>query len=356
MTQRIDAFEEAKKLDLVEFVKSTTDRKLTKSTQGYHSPVCPHANCGEGGPGSSKVSISTGRQVWKCFACAKGGSIVDYAAALWRMEPLDAAKALLGEDHPLVVVGRRSEDDDAERNARYAAVGEVCQKLLVAGLKYEKSCVSYLTGRGLSQSWVRAAVQRDLLRFLPNGPRAAAQFLRKEVGKDLLVQSGLLKPDKLTPGIAFRPIISFLPGAISAEFRLARDPKDDAEKKAMHYGPKSKPWFWQGRSGKARRVAVVEGWVDMGSLVCLGCESSIIGLPGVATWVNHYESWFRRLHVDYGASFILALDPDKAGQTQTGELAKRLTADGIPFKVKAPVGGDINDVLRAQIAKAKQAA
>lgn len=356
MTNRVDAFEEAKKLDLVEFVKSTTDRKVTKSTKGYHSPVCPHAACGEGGPGSSKVSISSVKQVWRCFACGEAGSIVDYAAALWRMEPLEAAKTLIGEDHPLVVAGQRQEDEDAEQQARYAAVGEVCQKLLVAGLKYEKSCMAYLTGRGLSQAWVREAVKRDMLRFLPSGPRSATQFLRKEIGNDLLVRAGLLKPDKLTPGIAFRPIVSVLPGAISAEFRLARAPKDDLEKKAMHYGPKSKPWYWQGRNGKARRFAVVEGWIDLGSLVCLGCESSIIALPGVSTWVNHYEQWFRRLHTEYGASFILALDPDKAGRTQTSAIAERLTTDGIPFKVKAPEGGDINDLLRSKIAKAKEAA
>ncbi|MBU2769140.1 hypothetical protein HAP94_24010 [Acidithiobacillus ferrivorans] len=266
-----DYFEEAKQLSLNAFMQTALNAKPTARGQGgrhIHYSFCP--SCGASTPQSTKLEVTDDR-LYHCFACADAGSIIDAAAITWGCEPLEAAKRLVGvivspnqRAKPLPVVAPEIPDEHAE--LRRAAQRQVFPKIGVSTLifahrqKPEPEVLKYLTeDRGLSLPVIREAWCRQLIGFLPSDPHQCTELLSREIGQDLLVESGIWNPARRMPGIVGRPLVFFLPGLNSAEFRLAR-PEREGERKGLRYGPGNIPWFWRGTSGK---TAVVEGMFDV---------------------------------------------------------------------------------------------
>jgi len=344
-----DVFERARaEVDLVSFIEDVVGRTGKKQGRGMAYNYCPLPGCGEGTASSNRFSVRGPK--WHCFACGNRGDVSDYAAHHWGKSPFDAAKELLGEgDGERIVVAKpdpsRQLTAQAEQQAIHDAVGRVCQAIRERGLRNERACVRYLTDvRKLPLVVVNEAVDRDILRFLPSDTNLAASWLKEHVGEQLLREAELWKPGKKVPGIVFRPLVALMPRDTSAEFRIIREPKGD-EKKALHYGPKKYPWWWQGT--RPTTVVTVEGWIDMLSLVAMGSPACILALPGTGTWVQKFDQWFLPLHEKLNAKVISLFDPDVAGIKCGAELAKRLLAAGIPNEIeRPPIDGDLNDTLK----------
>ncbi len=316
--------------------------KFSRVGGGLRSDACPC--CGEGKKGSNKVGLLAGGQKWRCFSCGKGGDVIDAAAFLWGIPHRDAIRRLAKEqwvsDTMPMIRNSKAKTEDEAKKAQQHALNEALKRLqkAVAGLVPDDEAIAYLTKeRCLPGRFVAQAQAQGMLGFLPNNPLRARMFLEDRVGKDLMIQAGLWNPEKKMPAIAYRPLVFFMPGMDSAEFRLARK-AGEGERKAIRYGSASRPWYWPGEDGS--KLAAVEGAIDLLSMAALGFKGDIIGLPGATVW---RPEWFT------GASKVYTcLDPDKAGKTATSRILAACARLGIEAIDRSPMEGDVNDILRAR--------
>lgn len=306
----------------------------------FRSDTCPC--CGEGATGSNRVGIEGNGLRWRCFACGKGGDVLDAASFMWGVSIKDAAQKLAAErwvpmSQPITRTVKVVTKDTQPM------VSEVLKRMK-EGLKPDipdPEVLQYLSrDRAIPMPIIRKAFQLGMLRFLPSNPLKARTRLEDVVGRELLEEAGMWNPEKKMPAAAYRPIIFFLPGESSAEFRLGRA-ATEGERKAIRYGSSERPWYWEGDGSKP--LAIVEGAIDMLSMVALGYKGDVMGLPGASVWK---EEWFMG-----ASSMIVCLDPDKAGIKATSAILEVASRYGISAIDKAPPEGrDVNDELRFRIA------
>ncbi len=340
-------FEKAKSKDLLAFVQAS-GFEIKRETQGFSAKHCPH--CSEGSsPMPTSFFEQNGIWRWNCFKCQRGGTIVDFASAIWGTTEMEAAMRLANDDKEFVPVARPAAIkpvSSAAQQASQEAIKEALYELLKGGYTKVTEAFDYLKGRGISEGTIEQACRRGILRFLPASPHEANKLLLDRVGVNKMVAAGLIKPEKRWPAIAFRSLIFFFPGTNAAEFRLARAPKE-GESKAIRYGKVTWPWFWKhGKSVKT--VYIVEGAIDMLSLVEIGLKEgdAILAMPGTSSWSPH---WFEALYERHpDASFILGLDSDKSGKEAAKGISEVLKGLKAPIMQMEPQGGkDWNEHLLA---------
>ena len=287
-----------------------------------------------------------------CFQCGFTGSVIDLYAAMTGKTTMQAAQALADDlglnktdcirkpqlpkvDLPKIEVEKR-------QASLQIALKKLQEALLVRlSAKPNPTARRYLTEqRSIDESVVSMAEQRKLVAYLPANPNEAQALLDTAVGRDLLVEAGLMRRDANMSAIAFRPLVFFMPGCVGAEFRLVRKAKD--EPKSIRYGELKFPYWW---SGTAETVTVVEGVIDLLSIVSLGQKGTVIALPGCQSW---RQDWPARIQQKYGTnSFVLALDADDAGEMAATKIAAGLHRDAFQCTRLRPGVGckDWNDVL-----------
>lgn len=360
---RIDYFEEAKASHaLDEFFENQLGARLRKTGKSIRTNVCPEPTCGESSnKDSQKVKIT--EQHFRCYRCGTHGSVVDAAALIWGKEPKEAAKELAGGRYRVLdeetLRRRNAEREERKRVAaieeakRAQAMQDVLRRILALSQQFAKESgpLQYLTGlgegeRAISEKVLVEAQRRRLLGFLPADPQECLWYLEHAVGKDLLVATGFWNPEKKMPGIAFKPIVFFYPGAYLAEFRMIGSPTD-GHPKSLGYGTPYYPWFWQGRNSSS--ALLNEGVIDSLSAVDMGYDGHILGLPGVRNWRLEWMLKFARAHGI--RQFDIAFDDDvdqesNWGQNVAKDMIEELGLHGLVARNACPIGGDLNDVLR----------
>lgn len=332
-------FEKAKTRSLTD-IALKNGFALRKQGNGYAAKHCPH--CDPGQNDAMSIFPKGGIWRWNCFRCNRGGTVVDFAAAIWGIPERDAAIRLANDEEieQAVVIPQESKRVCSE------SLATAIDLLLVNGHTSVRECFDYLGSRGISERTTTQAVRRGLLRFLPADPFKANKMLIERLGSGLLSKSGFLKPEARWPGIAFRPMVSFFPGGGAAEFRLARDPKE-GEPKAIRYGHVKWPWWWK-EGNKVHTIHIVEGVIDLLSLVELGLKEgeAVVGLPGTTSWRQEWFPAARKAHPD--ARFVVALDSDQAGQDAVEGIVKTLESIGASVTERVPSqGNDWNEFLLA---------
>ncbi|WP_343498443.1 toprim domain-containing protein [Achromobacter denitrificans] len=292
---------------------------------------CPA--CGLGPPESVRTSVKTtgGKTRWHCFRCEEGGDVIDAAAFYWQLEVPEAARRLAGG---LPSMGstirkwniRATEAKSKETPRDEAALREVFAHIRGSKLPPDGRVMEYLAGRGITADVAKEAIKRGVLATLPGNPARAKEWLFDVVGHELLVKSGMLRPDSKVPAICYRPLACFTHNARSAEFRLIRKPQSAEEVKLLFYGPMF-PYFWANEG--SNDYTIVEGPIDLLSSIVLGTKKNVIGVPGAGRW---RPEWFKNLS---GKSVLLAVDGDEAGQRAVHK------ANGL-LKVMTDVGANVS--------------
>lgn len=335
---------------LVDFLTYTQgDPKIVGSSLRWSS--CP--SCGSSKDGGHKVTLSgNAGQYWRCFRCGGHGDVVAAAAKHYGCDDYEAAKKLLNKSEtslPRVEIVAPAVNIAAKNQAMIEALE--CLHYRLTG-HWDNRVAGYLVhNRGIPMDLLRSAwKEKHILRMLPFDPAASIKLLIDSCGEDLLRASGLWREGAKAPGIAFRPLIFFLPQRDSAEFRVARQPKP-GEPKAIRYGRAEMPWQWQ---GKEDHFAFVEGAIDMLSMAAMGYKGTTIGLPGCNNWKDEWLTGYS------GKLVHVALDNDSGskdnpGQKWAAKLAEKLKQAGAKVIVRnLPPETDINDLLREKL-KAKAA-
>ena len=340
-------FDKARDVYLPGFIRSQ-GIVLRPQGRSYGSPTCPV--CGTSDDhASNRVSVfKAGNGVWRwqCFVCGNpAASVIDYAAAHWGLPPREAAFRLANEDLPAGVTPVAAKADPVASSSSVRdeeAVSQVIKIVRDKGHTSVKAVMEYLVDeRGIPERLIVEATRRGLLRMFPAEPLLSLRFLQEAVGEALLKKSGFWKEGKKWPAIAFRPIV-FLLGEGGAEFRLAREPKQD-EVKSIRYGKLSFPFWWKGKDEK--RVLLVEGAIDTLSAAAMGWDCHIMGIPGCQAW---RAEWFDMIAKKYGrdVEFIRGLDGDEGGQKSDQKIAEFLDQRGLKHSHQdIPTGADWNKLL-----------
>jgi len=347
---RVD-FDAVKELSLSEFLSRELNIDGRKVGASLRFAACP--NCGMSSGNSHKLTISKDDRNWHCFSCGEHGSILDAAMKLWGCPIWVAAERLIGVKSDFKHVARPKID----RSAELAAAAERTTKMRKAFMAIQQACAEfaneveplrYLTDyRKIPLSIVREGQRRGMVGFLPADSNRAKEVLLSAVGEDLLRETELWKPDKKLPGIAYRPLVFFLPNLSSAEFRLIGEIREGWTK-SIRYGTLEYPYWWQGTDAQCM---IVEGAIDVMSAVALGFNGHVLGLTGCNTF---NDAWFPAAAKRHGIKrYVVALDNDVGKKLNPGQMwAKNLheviTTQGIPCLIKTPESGDINDILKAR--------
>lgn len=330
-------FEKAKQRSLTEVVlKAGFD--LRKQGMRYAAKHCPHCDPGLGD--AMSIFQKGGVWRWNCFRCNRGGTVIDFAAAVWGISEREAAIRLANDDEIGQAVVIKENKPAVTPEITKSTLGLIARH----GHTSVRECLDYLQSRGISEKTATDAVRRGLLRFLPANPFQANKFLNEKLGIEKLRESGLLKPEARWPGIAFRPMVFFFPGFSAAEFRLAREPKD-GEPKAVRYGNAKWPWWW--KAGETvSTIHIVEGAIDLLSRVEMGLKEgeALIAIPGTSSWRPEWISAVYNAHPK--AKFVLGLDADEPGQQASEGMHEALAGLGASVTEIVPsVGKDWNEYL-----------
>ncbi len=357
--------------DLLEEIRAQADLMsivgeyvpLRRSGRTYRGPCPLH-----GGEGPN-FSVDPERGIFKCFVCGEGGDVFSFPMKLLGLDFIEAVK-FVAERCGIVVpdADRDQEKEDPYRDIREAVAfaADWYQKQLADEKGGERARRYLLTDRGLSEE----AVQRFGFGYAPDswrGLREAAAV--HEMSDDLLLRAGLIKaserakePYDLFRGRLIIPIYNLRGNVIGFGGRLLAD-SDDAPK---YINSPDTPIFHKGRivyglnwSRHAIRrqevVYVVEGFMDLVSLVAAGIENVIAPL---GTALTEHQA---RLLSRYAKRALLLYDSDKAGLVATFKAADEFLRAGLhPSVATLPRGEDPDSIVRkggpAELAKYTDAA
>lgn len=323
--------------------------------QGRTLGSCRCPRCGEGDSArGNRLCLFTGkdkRERWFCHACQAKGDLADLMALIEGI-PLKQALARLrspasAQPHAVrrVVGAEVAVSAPAVKVEDGVSIERI--KPVIADLKdklpmWEPTVAKLLTNRGISKETIVRAAHAGMIRMLSSNPGVArAELLNAAGGGRRLSEAGLWAgTNSAWPANAFRPLMFLAPGNTSLETRSIKPPSQKSPK-TIRLGRMTKPYVWLGDHS---RVVVVEGMIDMLSLVEMGEKRTIMALPGASSW---RPEWFAAAHDLHGSRFVLALDADDAGEKAARAMAQMLDAKGIEHTRLLPQEGckDWNDVL-----------
>ena len=350
----MDIFEEAKqKVDLLQFLRGYGFH-LKVYPSGARGNRCP--SCGPSrDPHSTRLYVGRGEDghwFWFCHVCGETGDVIKAAQLLEGLSaPKEAAEWLLGETK--LPVSRPACRGQSGRQARLTVASkEELSKVnkkrlqviegLVASIACErgsrKKIWDYLIEtRRIPEQVLREVIRRKLVYLLPDDPFTLNQAMLRRFDTFLLKEAELLtKKGSIKPLILSRPIVSpFFSHRklIGAEFRGL----GDTQPKTITL-VKSGLWWWRGEENS---VCVVEGIIDLMSLLAMGWHGSILAMPGTGMARKVIEILKEPLK---GMDVTIALDGDGAGY----EALEKIYF-GIPQLARVldiPDGKDLNDLLK----------
>jgi hypothetical protein len=229
---------------------------------------------------------------------------------------------------------------DVKRKALHKVLTFLKGERLPAGV------VDYLSKtRYLSKAVIMDAYNRGILRGLSTNPENADMTLRLGVGDQTLVDAGMLKPDGKRCAAAYRPVI-FIPPGNALEVKSIGGGKP----KAIQYGQASRPLIWM-PDGAVKRVIVVEGGIDLMSIVDLGFSRNAL-LLGILGSSSFKDEWVQAIKDRFGpVPWELSQDNDDAGNNSANSIAAVCTDHHIESERIKPFYGlnDWNNVLEASV-------
>ncbi|MBN6740864.1 toprim domain-containing protein [Acidithiobacillus sp. MC6.1] len=351
-------FERAKQsMALSDFLVGFLGENPKKAGGHYRFDSCPH--CGEGHSERLVVFLPENTSYF-CHKCGAKGSIIDVAMIAQNLSsPLQAAKFLLGETDMASQQQTRRTPRAPAKAAADVPDGKGIKPVILGLLKMSGNSrrdvpapvADYLQSRGLSTGTIQEAWKRKFFLALDGESRQIAGGVMKVIGKQTLADHDFINEKGMVKIIPYRPLVFPLSHTESAEFRLIRAPRD-GELKAITKGSKNHDmWFWKGEQGNTEAM-IVEGAIDLLSVVEMRFKGTIFGLPGV-TGFGDGSRIVAGLKAIQCSKVWMVLDNDDAGAKATAKLCGILKASGFDVTPLKHEDGcnDLNDILVKRQAK-----
>ena len=325
-----------------------------KKSGSSHLGLCPFHE-----EKTPSFSINPDKNLYHCFGCGAGGNTIGFLMRKSGMAYMDTLREL-AEQAGLDLPQQGGFDPDADNRQQ-----EAYEVLRLAADFYRKQLYSdagkaardYLKQRGVNKE----TAELFELGYAPPGWDTLARELR--VSEKLLQQAGLVKPrdggrgcyDVFRDRLMF-PIRSHVRGRVVAFG--ARALRDEDKPKYMN-SPESEVFLkrreWYGlhrlkASNRAKQVFVVEGYMDVVSMVGHGLPEAVASL-GTAVSVEQLQTMLR-----FFPSVVFCFDGDDAGRKAAyramENLLPMLHADIDVRFMFLPEGHDPDSMVRASGADA----
>lgn len=302
---------------------------------------------------NASFNINPDKQMFYCFSCQKGGSVINFIMELNHLNYVEAVNFLadrVGMPMPQMVDNRAYEAKKKERNRLYkvnkAAAAYFHKNLLSAKGKVARD---YLQNRGISGS----VVTRFGLGYASNSFDELLQYLKgKGYTSSDMVKAGLAKMKDGKIYDVFRnrvmfPIINVFDKVIGFGGRVMdRDgiPKYLNTTNTPIYDKRHNLYGFNNikKMRGLKSLIVVEGYMDVIALNAFGI------LPVVASLGTALTTEQARLIKRYVNQVYIAYDGDSAGQKATLRGLDILEGQGLEVKViRFREGKDPDEFIRA---------
>ena len=298
-------------------------------------------------------SVDTEAQMYYCFGCHKGGTVINFVMDMERMPFMDAVRLLAERAHMEVPVSGRGERRDGvsrdERDRMYDANRQAARYFHTLLWTDEGAeALNYLYGRGLNDKDIR----RFGLGASPRGWDGLYRHLTEQgFEPELLEKVGLIvrrdgRAFDMFRGRAIFPIIDARGRVLGFGGRAMGDaqPKylNTAETPIFN---KRNGLYALNMAAKERSVGhlvLVEGYMDTVSLRKHGVQGVVATLGTALTQEQ------AKLMKRYAPEIWISYDGDPPGQKAALRALDILDAEGLPAKViDYPAGMDPDDFVKA---------
>jgi len=318
------------RVDIVDVVSRYV--QLKKGGANYLG-LCPFHN-----EKTPSFSVSPAKQFYHCFGCGVHGNAIGFLMAYSALGYIDAVKELASSVGMQVPESRPPTPQEAARKERETDLYAVMEKAMDfyrTELKKSPRAIEYLKGRGLTGE----IAARFRMGYAPEGWQGLKTAFPEYADK-ALVEAGLViegdegkRYDRFRDRVMF-PILSARGAVIGFGGRVM----GDGEPKYLN-SPET-PLFQKGQElyglvqardaiNLARRVLVVEGYMDVVALAQFGVSYAVATL-GTATTANHVVK-LKKLSEE----IVFCFDGDAAGRKAAWralEVSIPLVEDRKPIK------------------------
>ena len=310
--------------------------------------------CPVHGEKTASFSVSPDKQLYYCFGCHIGGSVIQFIMDVEHMPFYEAVEHLANR----VGLAMPKEVNDAammQERAKRERLAEACQlaaRFYMENLLGEGGLAgrAYLKKRGISSD----AVKRFGIGYAPSEWDALKQHLGAQgFAPEELVEAGLLvkNADKGTMYDAYRgrvifPIIAANGRVIGFGARVLNNeekPKYINTGDTLLYNKRNNLYGLNlQKSGKLNDLVMVEGYTDVIGLYEAGVTNAVASLGTALTQQQ------ARLLKRYVSNVYIAYDGDAAGQNATIRGLDILMQEGLNVRVIVfPNGQDPDEFVRA---------
>jgi len=315
------------KNDIVEYISRSVHLKRAGST---YKGLCPFHK-----EKTPSFSVSPDKQLFYCFGCGKGGTVINFAMQQENLDFVEAVK-LLAEK-----CGMELPDDDRRTNENNLKKRQNIYKInsISGRFFYDKlfepcggAAREYIAGRQMAQ----ATVNRFGLGYAPDGNALLKHLREQGFTDDEIVESGVVGKsengdiyDRFRNRLMF-PIIDIRKNIIGFGGRVLDDSKpkylNSPETAAFN---KSYNLFGLNLAKNSNEdfLILVEGYMDVIQLHQHGVDCAIATLGTALTPEQ------ARIIKRHKSEVIIAYDSDEAGQKATQRAIELLNEEGLRVRV-----------------------
>ncbi len=339
-----DADEVKSRLNIVDIIG---EKVILKKSGRNFKGLCPFHN-----EKTPSFMVSPDRQVFHCFGCGKGGSVIDFIMEYEHVEFPEALEELASRAGVTLSTVKSESPERKLKEELYemnALASDFYQYLLVKHPLGEKALL-YLKNRGITDK----SIKTFGIGYSPNSWEALYQFLKKKkYSDDLIEKAGLALHGNRGLYDRFRGRLMFTlhdhrGNVVGFSGRVLNPTIKDAKYINTSETPvysKSNVLFGLDVTheaiAKANEAILMEGEIDAISSFQAGV-SNVVAIKGSALTEGHVHLLKR-----YTERIIFSLDSDMAGDAASRRGIDIAERAGLDMKVAVmPVGKDPDEAVR----------
>ncbi len=337
------------KNDIVDFISRYT---TLKRVGNRYQALCPLHNDQK----TPSFSVSPDKQLFHCFGCGAGGTVIHFVMAKENLDFMEAVK-LLAEKAGVPIPDPRSQGERSRSTAihnkkkRMYEMNSEAARFFFSCLteKGNEKALEYLRGRGLSNSTIKSFG----IGYAPDKWSALLDFMKKKgYSPEELAEGGLAKKrDGGTYYDVFRdrvifPIFDIRGNVIAFGGRTLNDNQSKYlnSPETLVYKKKDNLFAMNiAKNSKAGQFLLMEGYMDVVSLHQNGFDNAVASLGTAFT--PQQAAVLKR----YADKAVLCYDADEAGQKAADRAGEILRDADIKTRVLTITDGkDPDEYINAK--------
>ena len=327
--------------DVVDIVSEVV--RLKRSGRNYMG-LCPFHK-----EKSPSFSVSSDKQIYKCFGCGEAGNVFTFLMKYRNMDFIEAVKYLADRANITIEYNDDKTRAYEEQKKRLYKLNVEAARFFYSNLVKNKKAQKYFTARGISVS----TMKRFGLGFAPDSWHSLLDGLKRKgyTELDMLNLGLIIKSEKGNMYDRFRnrimfPVFDYSGRVIGFGGRVLDDSKpkylNSPESLIFQKGINLYGLNFALKNKSNRTFIIVEGYMDCISLHQYGITNVVASLGTALT--ERQAKLLRR----YADKIIMAYDADGAGQAATIRGMEILRKEGLDVRIMSmPSGKDPDEFIRA---------